>query len=127
MSYPSNGAHRNSARKKRMHYSPNLLSCITNAVDSKKLVEIEYDSRESGITSRQVEPMALIYKNRKRHMVGYCHLRDDWRTFRLDRIALIKLLKDDFSPREDFEISQFEEEYVNSEHNEPDEYDDEED
>ena len=91
-----------------MHYSPNLLSCINNAVDNRVVVTIEYESRENEQTIRKVEPMALVYKNRKRNLVGWCHLRDDWRSFRLDRIDMVKLHKDTFDQRDGFNVSEFE-------------------
>lgn len=94
-------------QQKQMHYSPNLLSTINNAIDNCKLATIEYDSREKGITTRDIEPMALVYKDRKRHLVGYCRLRGDYRSFRLDRLNLIKLKQEEFARRHDFDVAQF--------------------
>jgi len=96
----------NSARK-QMHYSPNLLSCITNAIDNCKLANIEYDSREKGVTVRDIEPMALVYKDRKRHIAGWCRLRNEYRSFRLDRLNTIKVLNEEFARREDFDLNDF--------------------
>jgi predicted DNA-binding transcriptional regulator YafY len=96
----------NSARK-QMHYSPNLLSCITNSIDNCKLATIEYDSREKGITVRDIEPMALVYKDRKRHIAGWCRLRNEYRSFRLDRLNTIKVLNEEFARRQDFNLNDF--------------------
>jgi predicted DNA-binding transcriptional regulator YafY len=96
----------NSARK-QMHYSPNLLSCITNAIDNCKLATIEYESREKGITVRDIEPMALVYKDRKRHIAGWCRLRNEYRSFRLDRLNTIKVLNEEFARRQDFNLNDF--------------------
>lgn len=96
----------NSARK-QMHYSPNLLSCITNAIDNCKLANIEYDSREKGVTVRDIEPMALVYKDRKRHIAGWCRLRNEYRSFRLDCLNTIKVLNEEFARREDFDLNDF--------------------
>lgn len=98
---------RNSSQRKQMHYSPNLLSTINNAIDNCKLATIEYDSNEKGITVRQVEPMAIVYKDRKRCLVGWCRLRNDYRSFRLDRLNMIKLHNEDFSRRQDFSVADF--------------------
>lgn len=102
-----NDKNRESGRRK-MHYSPNLLSCINNAVDNRVVITLEYDSRENQQTTRKVEPMALVYKNRKRNLVGWCHLREDWRSFRLDRIEMIKLHSDTFDRKDGFNIADFE-------------------
>lgn len=90
-----------------MHYSPNLLSTINNAIDHCKLAVIEYDSREKGISVREIEPMAIVYKDRKRHLVAWCRLRNDYRSFRLDRLNLIKLEKGEFARRQDFKVDDF--------------------
>ena len=47
-----NDNQRDSGRRK-MHYSPNLLSCVNNAIDNRVLVTIEYDSRENEQTTRK--------------------------------------------------------------------------
>ena len=106
MGYPSY-AKRNGQSQTQMHYSPNLLSTINNAIDNCKLTTIEYDSREKGITVRDVEPMALVYKDRRRHLVAFCHLRNEYRSFRLDRLNMIKLKQEEFQRRQDFNISEF--------------------
>lgn len=98
----------NDGNRKKMHFSPNLLACINNAVDNRVVATIEYESRESGSTTRDVEPMALVYKNRKRNLVAWCHLRNDWRSFRLDRIELFKLSADTFNRRDNFNVEDFE-------------------
>lgn len=92
-----------------MHYSPNLISTINNAINLRKKITIEYDSREKGITHRDIEPMGIVYRQGKRNLVGWCLLRNDWRTFRMDRLNCIKVnLKQDFIPREGFNIEDFE-------------------
>jgi predicted DNA-binding transcriptional regulator YafY len=94
-------------RSRQMHYSPNLLSTINNAIENCVLATIEYDSREKGITVRDIEPMALVYKDRRRHLVGFCHLRNEYRNFRLDRLNMIKLKNEHFVRKQDFNIDNF--------------------
>jgi predicted DNA-binding transcriptional regulator YafY len=98
---------RNSVQRKQMHYSPNLLSTLNNAIDNNKVASIEYDSREKGVSTREVEPMAIVYKERKRHLVAWCRLRGDYRSFRLDRLNSIKLKQEEFSRRNDFRVEDF--------------------
>ncbi len=98
---------RTAVQRKQMHYSPNLLSTLNNAIDNRKIATIEYDSREKGVTMREIEPMAIVYKERKRHLVAWCKLRNDYRAFRLDRLNCIKLKQEEFSRRQDFKIDDF--------------------
>ena len=100
---------REGQQSKQMHYSPNLMGTINNAIIERKILNIEYDSREKGITHRDIEPMAIVYNKGKRNLVGWCSLRNDWRSFRLDRLNCIKLnLSATFNPRPDFKIEDFE-------------------
>lgn len=97
-------AKRDSSQRKQMHYSPNLLSTVNNAIDNCKIATIEYDSKEKGTTIREIEPMAIVYKDRKRHLVAWCRLRNDYRAFRLDRLTMIKLKQEEFLRRQDFRV-----------------------
>lgn len=95
---------RSAVQKKQMHYSPNLLSTVNNGVDNCKVATLEYDSHEKGVSFRDVEPMAVVYKDHKRHLIAWCRLRNDYRSFRLDRLNCVKLKKEVFNRREDFRI-----------------------
>lgn len=120
-------ADNDSYSRKQMHYSPNLLSSINNAIDNQKMVSMEYDSREKGVTLRDAEPMAVVYKHGKRHLVGFCHLRSEYRSFRLDRISTLKVNSAEFTRREDFDLakieSQMDAENASRHPGEEDEYD----
>jgi len=107
MSENYNYAKSGNAQRKQMHYSPNLLSTINNAIDNCKVSFLEYDSREKGVSKREVEPMAIVYKDRKRHLVAFCRLRNEYRSFRLDRLNLIRLEKEEFVRRQDFKVDEF--------------------
>lgn len=105
---------RNASPNKQMHYSPNLISTINNAIDNLKVAVIEYDSNQKGITLREIEPMAVVYKDRKRHLVGWCRLRNDYRSFRLDRLNSIKLTQAAFEKRSDFDAAHFQDDPNNT-------------
>lgn len=92
---------------KQMHYSPNLLSTINNGIDNRKVAIIEYDSSQKGVSIREIEPVAIVYKDRKRNLVGWCRLRNDYRSFRLDRLNSIKLKQEEFAARNDFNVADF--------------------
>ncbi|MFN8323579.1 MAG: WYL domain-containing protein [Chitinophagales bacterium] len=96
-----------SSQNKQMHYSPNLLSTIINGIDNNKVATIEYDSHEKGVSVRDIEPLALVHKDNKRHLVAWCRLRNDYRTFRLDRLNGIKIKKESFEPKQDFNINDY--------------------
>ncbi len=63
---------------------------IKKALDEKKVIEIEYYSPwTQERTFRKLDPYELIFRADNAYLFGYCHLRRDFRTFRLDRIGKI--------------------------------------
>lgn len=95
-------------------YSQNLIGTINNAVRQDKLLTIIYYSKEKGLTERVLEPMDIVIRGGRKNLVGWCRLRNDWRTFRIDRINFIKVHMDEkFEPREDYRRENFEDEGSN--------------
>ena len=54
-------------------------------------------------TERVVDPYGLVYRSGFWYMVGYCHLRTELRTFRLDRIQTTEMRTGTFSRPPDFD------------------------
>lgn len=76
------------------------LKDIQHALTHFQVVEIAYQKPTSpGPAVRQVEPFA-IYHNTSEHwvLIAWCRLRDDFRTFRVDRIRRLKILEEKFTP-----------------------------
>jgi predicted DNA-binding transcriptional regulator YafY len=59
---------------------------LEEAISENLQVEIEYEAVQSGITTRIVEPYFIMFRARAFYFVAYCLLREDFRTFRLDRL-----------------------------------------
>ena len=55
-------------------------------------------------TDRVVDPYALTFQWGLWYLVGFCHLRQDMRTFRVDRIRQIVSLEDQFMVPRDFSV-----------------------
>lgn len=62
------------------------ISLIKNAVEDKKKISFTYYS-PSGETHREIEPYHLIFQWSGWYVWGYCCLRNDWRMFKLTRLA----------------------------------------
>jgi predicted DNA-binding transcriptional regulator YafY len=86
-------------------------STIEEAITSWKCLDLKYDSISSGPTVRVVDPYFIIFRGRAFYFVAYCHLRKDFRTFRIDRALDVRKLdetfvrKDDIRPESYFEGS----------------------
>ncbi|MEA3297788.1 MAG: WYL domain-containing protein [candidate division Zixibacteria bacterium] len=72
---------------------------IEQAADTCHCLKLKYDSITSGLSERIVEPYFIIFKGRAFYFVAFCRLRNELRTFRLDRILDIELIGDTFVRR----------------------------
>ncbi|MGL4609837.1 MAG: helix-turn-helix transcriptional regulator [Trueperaceae bacterium] len=75
---------------------------VSQAVQHKERLEVRYRSHESGFTYRKLDPYGIVYLNNNWYVAGYCHLRKDVRTFRLDRLEILKTTGETFKPPKNF-------------------------
>jgi predicted DNA-binding transcriptional regulator YafY len=61
-------------------------------------LRIVYGDATGAHTTRSVDPLGLVYLDRSNVLLAWCHLRKDFRTFRLDRILSVERTKDSFRP-----------------------------
>ena len=80
-----------------------VLSTMSSAAQLQQRVHIGYHSEQGKDTERDLDPYGLTYYLQRWYAVGYCHLRQDLRSFRLDRIAHIETLKAHFKRPEGFD------------------------
>ena len=62
-----------------------------------RVVRLHYQAGSGATTVREVEPIGL-YLGQHWHVVAYCRLRQEYRDFRLDRIAKLQILAETFTP-----------------------------
>ncbi|SDK43781.1 helix-turn-helix transcriptional regulator [Sediminibacillus albus] len=66
-----------------------------------------HKSGEKQLNYRLVDPYRIIYWNNKWYMIGFCHLRNDIRSFRVDRIESLMLTENKFNRPENFPARDF--------------------
>jgi len=82
-----------------------FLEKLRRAAREHRQVDMEYQgTSKAEATQRQIDPYALVHRSGWWYMVGYCHLRCEPRTFRVDRIQSLELLSDTFQLPDDFDI-----------------------
>lgn len=82
-----------------------LLEVIRRGARRQRRLQMTYQgSTEPGTTERAVDPYALAFRSGWWYLVGYCHLRQGMRTFRVDRIRDIALRDESFRMPEDFDV-----------------------
>jgi predicted DNA-binding transcriptional regulator YafY len=89
------------------------LTTLQLAITHFNLSLIEYKSvQNEAITTRTIEPFALYNTAGETWLlVAWCRLRKDFRTFRVDKIVKIEVLKDQFEPHK-MTIGEYYEKYV---------------
>jgi predicted DNA-binding transcriptional regulator YafY len=67
---------------------PQHLTVIATACRDSECLRFAYTSRDGADTRREVEPHALVNFGRRWYLVAWDRRRADWRSFRVDRLAL---------------------------------------
>jgi predicted DNA-binding transcriptional regulator YafY len=73
---------------------------LARAVRDSVRVRFDYESRDRTATVRTVEPVGLVATGRRWYLMAYDLDRDDWRTFRLDRMSRVETTTWRFRERE---------------------------
>lgn len=77
------------------------LTKLQEAILDRRVVELRYHSRSGDeITEREVEPRELSYFDRTWFLTGYCRLRQDVRSFRVERMTAVTLSDEHFTPND---------------------------
>lgn len=81
-------------------FSSDALSEIQLAITNLNFIEINYQkANDSNVSFRKIEPYAFYSTNHKWILIAWCHLRNAYRAFRIDRIQHFKILQDTFEDR----------------------------
>jgi len=64
---------------------------IRKAIAQQCTVSIEYTDAKDSLSQRELEPLGLLFWGATWTLVAWCRLRDDYRTFRLDRIETLTI------------------------------------
>ena len=78
---------------------PQHLTVIAAACRDSERLRFGYRSRDGSDSRREVEPHSLVNLGRRWYLVAWDRHRDDWRTFRLDRLARPTSTGVRFTPR----------------------------
>jgi predicted DNA-binding transcriptional regulator YafY len=79
---------------------PEVLTVIAAACRDRQRLRFDYESHTGSASERTVEPLRLAFTGRRWYLLAYDVDREDWRTFRADRIAAPPVPRFRFAPRE---------------------------
>jgi predicted DNA-binding transcriptional regulator YafY len=65
---------------------PDLLQTILRSVGDREILAMEYTGCDGRPSQREIEAVGVTYSYPLWYLTAWCHLREDYRNFRLDRI-----------------------------------------
>ncbi len=77
---------------------------LSSAVQQRQRLRLRYLSWRGDESERAYDPYGILFNEGYWYTSGYCHLRQDLRTFRLDRIVSIEPLEQSFERPKDFDM-----------------------
>ncbi|PAU75529.1 helix-turn-helix transcriptional regulator [Halomonas salipaludis] len=80
-----------------------LLILFATATQARQRVRLDYRDDREQHTRRALNPYGLVYRSGRWYVSGWCHLRRDLRSFRLDRIVEATPLEASFERPMDFD------------------------
>ncbi len=80
-----------------------VVMTISLALHQSQRVVLKYKSWQGAETTRRFDPYGLVYRVGYWYTVGYCHLRQDLRTFRVDRVVSVTASDELFTRPPDFD------------------------
>ncbi|HUR43465.1 MAG TPA: YafY family protein [Aestuariivirga sp.] len=86
------------------------VALLRSAIREGRKVSIFYRSEDSRETERTVWPIAVAYFDAQRLIIGWCELRQAFRSFRTDRILTMSVLDEKYQARRKVLLKQWQEE-----------------
>jgi predicted DNA-binding transcriptional regulator YafY len=74
------------------------VSTLRRATRDELTVEFAYEDAKKAASHRRVNPLGLVYMDRTTVLLSWCHLRRDFRVFRLDRMRDMTVTDQSFRP-----------------------------
>lgn len=70
---------------------------LKDAIIQKRSVSFLYPNYSGKDKKRTIHPLKLVFKSRSWYLQGYCTMRKDYRTFKVNRLLALELLEDSFA------------------------------
>lgn len=76
---------------------------LSSAVQGRQQVHVRYQAWSGDVSERDFDPYGIVFHEGYWYTAGYCHLRQDLRTFRMDRIVALEAGEQSFERPADFD------------------------
>ncbi|WP_341368453.1 YafY family protein [Yoonia sp. BS5-3] len=72
---------------------------LRQATWDESTVEIDYIDANGDSSTRRVDPLSIVFLKETHSLIAWCHLRQAYRNFRLDRMQNLRVTTSSFRPR----------------------------
>jgi predicted DNA-binding transcriptional regulator YafY len=83
------------------------IDLIERAIEKRSVLTLDYRDELGRSTIRDVRPLGLWFWGKVWTLIAWCEMRDDFRTFRIDRIAGLSLPGRTFRPERGKQLADF--------------------
>ena len=83
------------------------LSIIQHTISSKYILDIDYKNNSEQISKRRVEPIGLIFYAFSWHLIAWCHMRNEYRDFKVSRILKLRNTESSFEKKDHIELNSY--------------------
>ena len=87
--------------------STDFLSPLQSAIVNKNIVRIEYQNLQEETSAREIEPIGLTFYSLNWHLVAWCHLRQEYRDFRISRIQNLSVTLQSFRKTDHIALNEY--------------------
>lgn len=88
-------------------YDFEYLSVLQNAISSHTIVQLNYKNSKNEISKRDIEPIGLIFYAFGWHLIGWCHIRQKYRDFKVPRILSLKNSEQPFTKKDHLSLNDY--------------------
>lgn len=85
----------------------NALLTLSHATEDNRQVAFRYHSPDKGMIARTIDPYGTVFRHGRWYVIGFCHLRQAMRSFRLDRIDRVIAQPETFQRPPGFDPAEF--------------------
>jgi predicted DNA-binding transcriptional regulator YafY len=91
----------------RMKNDLGYLSILQNAITVKCVICISYKNIKEEVSKREVEPIGLIFYAFSWHLIAWCHLRNEYRDFKITNILKIQCTDHPFRKTDHMHVNDY--------------------
>ena len=91
----------------RIDIDEGVFLTLTETTLAQQRVRLSYCTVDGEVSQRDVDPYGLVFRTGYWYVSGFCHLRQDMRSFRLDRVTEVAALPESFLRPADFDAARY--------------------